>query len=118
MAVTAITVDEFLERFPQFEGQDELIEQLIPEALLLVNDNWTTANARSGQLYAVAHMLITEGNADSLPVISESLGPMSTTYAYDPKSDPWSTTEYGRRYLAFRKNAGGGSIVVIGGPCG
>jgi hypothetical protein len=114
MAVTPITVDDVLARFPVFEGQEDLIEILIPEAVRLVNDTWNATDLTSAMLYAVAHMVVSEGSADSLPVISESLGPISTSYAFDAKADPWTSTEYGRRFLALkRRNGGGASILVI-----
>lgn len=113
MAVTAPTVDAFLTRFPVFEGQDELIEVLLVEATALVDDRWKAEDITPAILYATAHMVVSEGSADSLPVISESLGPISTAYAFDAKADPWTNTEYGRRFLALRKRNTGGSIVVI-----
>jgi hypothetical protein len=113
MAVTAPTVDDFLARFPVFEGQEDLIEQLIPEAVSLVDDRWKTEDVTPAILYAIAHMVVSEGSADSLPVVAESLGPISTSYAFDPKADPWTSTEYGRRFLRLKRRNTGGSIVVI-----
>jgi hypothetical protein len=113
MAVTAPTVDEVLKRFPVFEGQEDLIEQLLAEVVTLVDDRWNTADQQTAMLYAVAHMIVSEGSADSLPVTAESLGPISTSYAFDPKADPWTSTEYGRRYLRLKRRNSGGSIVVI-----
>lgn len=117
MAVTPITADAFLERFPTFEGQDDLIEFLIPEAQRLVQDSWNAADQITGQMYLVAHMVVMEGQADSLPVVSESLGPISTSYAFDPKAHPYTRTEYGRRFLEIRgrNTAGGAGVVVVGG---
>jgi hypothetical protein len=122
MAVTAPTVDEIVERFPVFDGQEDLIEQLIPEAMLFVNDSF--ASPTLAVMYYVAHMIVSESSADSYPVTSESLGPISTSYAVDAKADPLTTTEYGRRYLRL-KTAGPlngddaanipGHIMVVGG---
>lgn len=117
MAVVNITSTEVIERFPNFAPQATLIDKLIPEAKLMISDAWTAEEQTMALLYLVAHMLVTEGSADSLPVISESLGPISTTYAYPANKDPLLLTEYGRRFVMIRNRntGGGGSIVVVGG---
>ena len=117
MAQITITVDDVLTRFPQFDGKDDQIEFLIPEAARLVADTWNEDDQRSALLYLVAHLLVSEDSADAYPVTSESLGPISVSYAVPSNAtlDPFRNTEFGRRYLDIRRRQIGASVVVING---
>jgi len=110
---STVTVDKFVERFPQFEGQDEQIEALILEASRQVDDTWEAGDIDPAIMYLVAHMIVAEETGDSLPVTAERLGPISVSYAAPPTPvDPLSLTEYGRRFIALRKQNKTGPVVV------
>ena len=115
MAV-AVTVEDFFTRFPQFEDRDEdQLEALIAEASRGVDDRWDAADAVAAVLYLTAHLLVSEDSADSLPIISESLGPMSTTYARPTEDGSGlESTEYGRRYVRLRRKSFPGTLLARG----
>lgn len=108
-----VTVDKFVERFPQFDGLDDQIEALILEASRQVDETWDPDDINPAIMYLVAHMIVAEETADSLPVTAERLGPISVSYA-TPQAvvDPLSLTEYGRRFLALRKQNFAGPVVI------
>lgn len=116
MAIDTPTVDEFLERFPSFEGKDDLIELLIPEAAGFVSESWKTEDQQPAIMYLVAHFLTMEGPgfATKGQVTSESFGPMSTSYQVS-KTQGYETTEFGRRWLVYQRRNSRGGIVVVGG---
>jgi hypothetical protein len=112
------TADEIIERFPQFDGKDEQIELLIPEAALYVSDRWCTDSQKLAIMYMVAHLLSSEeaavaaggevqSESFSLPGISESV-----TYRKD--GSPLASTIFGQRYLGlFKRCFGGAGILVV-----
>lgn len=110
----AVTVEQFLERFPRFASQDEdFIGLLLAEAALQVDDSWLAPDYPNAILYLTAHLLIGEiaagsGNdAGTSGIIqSESFGPMSRTYAINAASITEEGLEgsvYGRRYRSLRR---------------
>lgn len=110
-----VTVDAFVTRFPQFDGEDEdQIQALLNEAASVVSpDTWKAEDVTPAILYLTAHLMVTEATADSLPVTSESLGPISVSYAAPQSgSDLLLTTEYGRRFAALRRRNFGGPVVI------
>lgn len=112
------TTDDIITRFPSLEGKEDLIDAILPEASAKVTDSWRVQDQKIAIMYLVAHMVTVEGDADSLPVISESLGPFSTSYAYSTDDNPYFRTEYGRRWWGYAQAngaGGGGGILLVGG---
>ena len=120
MALNVPTVEEFLARFPSFEGQSSIIALLLVEAQRYVQDTWNVDDQKTALLYLTAHLLVTETSAggamNSGIVTSESFGPMSRSYAVNQNATRWELSEYGRRFAdIMRRNTGGRGIVVVGG---
>jgi len=110
---TPVTTASFLARFPVFTGQEAQIEALISEVSPKIDDSWDDDDRAPAIMYLVAHMIVTEETADSLAVTSEQLGPISVSYAAPQQpNDPLSLTEYGRRFLALRKQNFTGPVVI------
>jgi len=126
------TVDEFVTRFPQFDGQDEVIEVVIPEAPRDVGDNWIVTDQKPAIMYLTAHLMTVEalalagggGGAARGSIVAESFGPMSTSYANPNGSggdssmaSSYMRTEYGKRYYQIaRRNTP--DVSVVGGDNG
>lgn len=111
-----VTVDEFTTRFTAFEDRDEdLIAAMIAEAALECESITNETKQRLAILYLTAHLFATEDTATGTQIISESVGPLSTTYA-TPKevtANNYATTEYGRRFLRLRGSAVGTGVMVV-----
>jgi len=107
------TIEEFLARFPQFDGQEDQAVLMIPEIELMVGENWNTATRKIAAMYLLAHMLITESAGDSLPLVAASLGPISVRYAEPKLTGMLESTEFGRRYLQLRGKSFVAGIVVV-----
>jgi hypothetical protein len=122
MAITQITVDDVLERFPQFEGREAEIELLIPEVYLWVDDRFPTNIQKYAALYLTAHWLTVETTAadeassGGASIASESMGPFSITYAKSQTTtgdmNGFRDTVYGRRFLTYCAGLFGGPVVV------
>lgn len=119
MALDVPTVDEFIERFPQFDGRDDLIEVMIAEAAVgEVNETWLAKDQKRAIMYWVAHSITMEDNSadNSGQVQQETLGPISITYATPVQSgktaDKYNQTEYGRRFIEIRVRNFPGIVVI------
>jgi len=107
------SVDDFRERFPEFEDtSDENIEFALSDAGDEVDaDVWMTKDYANGVMFLAAHFLtaattqsttITEGEF----IKSESIGRISTTYGDPTKSSDYTSSEYGNRYTRLlRRNS-------------
>jgi Protein of unknown function (DUF4054) len=108
-----VTADSFVERFPVFEGRDDQIELLLLEAAREVDDSWEAADVDFAIMYWVAHSLVMEDTADSLPVTSESIGPIRVSYGSPQnENESYARTEYGRRFLSLRDKNFRGPVVA------
>jgi hypothetical protein len=115
MAYVAPTADEFLTRFPEFEGQDDAIDNALIEAGRAVDTNWTEGDYKPAIMYYAAHLLTASEIASSgKEIASESIGPLSVSYFKSGEnSDGWITTSgYGQMYLRLlRLNRGGPRVI-------
>lgn len=116
MAVIVPTIDEVLARFPDLEGNDELVEACLEEAQESVDDRWREADTKRAIMYLTAHLVQTEldrgaGSGSAGNIASESMGPMSVSYRDGNGSKDgtdYNTTIYGQRfYELLRANFGG-----------
>lgn len=122
MAVIVPTVEEIVTRFPAFDGQEELLEACLAEAVTQVDDRWVESDTKIAIMYLTAHLAQTEidrgadsGGAGAGGIIaSESMGPMSVSYATPGASggmfagNDYATTIYGQRFAEkLRDNFGG-----------
>jgi hypothetical protein len=119
MALDVPTADEFIERFPTFDGRDDLIEAMIAECVLgEVNENWLTKDQKRAIMYWVAHSITMEDNAsdNSGQVRMEKTGDIMIQYDTGVQSgmtpSNYNQTEYGRRFIELRKR-NFPSVVVI-----
>jgi hypothetical protein len=119
MAYTAVTVQNFKDRFPVFaDNSDPMIQAWLDEAGRSVDDSWLSQlDYTNAVLYLAAHLAATESSAagDDVPIggnggiASESFGGMSISYnktvnANDAASNSaWGSTEYGRRFYRLLK---------------
>lgn len=126
MAVIEPTVDEFVERFSQFEGQEDKIELILPEARRYVSDRWIEEDTKMAIMYMTAHLLVTETAAEENsvsggPVAAESFSiagiSESVSYAASAISGQlaeFQSTEYGRRYVTlFKRSFTGHGIIAV-----
>lgn len=108
MAYEPVTIDDFFARFPKYATEDEYyITTLLEEAATKVDDSWIETDFKSATLYYVAHLLESEkgDKAGSGEIVSESFGPMSRTFARNQSTTSLSSTEWGRRFEALRKQS-------------
>jgi hypothetical protein len=122
------TVEQFTDRFRQFRNTDEyFIAMMIGEASTYVDDSWNENDYQPAIMYLVAHwMTIEAGGATGAqsggmvagPIVSESFGPISRSYANIQQSgasssDPfWTLSMYGRRFVQLRDRNFLGPMVV------
>lgn len=106
------TYTDFFTRFPTLDdgtaARTNLVTLLLVDAATLVDVSWRAVDYPRAIMYLVAHWLTTEINkraAKSGPISSESFGPISVSYASVSTSmTSLGATEYGQRYLEYRKN--------------
>jgi hypothetical protein len=106
---------------------DSLIESVITEAARYVDTTWLEGDYDIAISLLTMHILTREGHISSTPsggvaagpIVSESLGDASVTYADSSISGSWSmtvadlaTTPYGRRFMALRA-ANNPAVVVV-----
>lgn len=118
MPYTVPTVDQFKERFPVFgEAEDLQIQTLLTEASASVDLTWAEADYQPAIMYLAAHLLATDSSQEGDDVgaggdgtiASESFNGMSVSYVRPNGvsggafTSEYSTTSYGRRYLALLK---------------
>ena len=109
-------------RFSEFAATDDAaIQFAIEEAARSVDDTWIEGDRILAVMLLAAHHIASiaaTSGADGREVTSETIGPISVTYAQitSSPSQPGSgssgsdkeSTSYGKRYLALlRKNFGG-----------
>ena len=119
MAVNMPTYADFVARFPSFSEREEAyITALLAEVEPQISESLPTAEQKTAALYLAAHMVVMEDDVQGNPVTSETLGPLSTSYAV-PTNQKWmERTEYGRRYWNIVSRYGlttAGGILVVGG---
>ena len=120
MPYTVPTVEQFTTRFPEFASNDEeQIALLLQDSAFLIDCTWREVDYQPAIMYMTAHHL-TNANAaadyggGSMPgsVSAETFGPISVSYGGQSgnssgsggawSGSPYSTTDYGRRYLRLR----------------
>jgi hypothetical protein len=103
-------------KFPEFAGYENVnIQFAIDEAALEVNDGWYARDRDIAVMYLAAHLLATSAAESTIleeggrEVVSERIGPMSTTYkqtgaggANAPSRGDLTTTSYGVRFKRLR----------------
>jgi Protein of unknown function (DUF4054) len=105
-------------RFPEFSGTaDAVIMFAVEEAASNIDDTWPEADQIAAVAYLAAHYLAIGGasaGVDGREVISESIGPISVTYAQASSGAAGSggtqldATAYGKSFLSLvRRNFGG-----------
>lgn len=112
MAYTDPTVDEFIERFPEFAGQEDAAAFALIEAKLNVDTSWREADYGIAIMLLMAHLMSAGESASSgREIASESIGPLSVSYF---KSDStWlASTGYGSRWLRILRANRSGPLVV------
>ena len=128
MAYTAPTPADIKTRFPEFASLDDArIQMFIDEAKRFVDESWSEEDYAVALRFLTAHTMTMEGVLNSGgsgpvgsgPLISESLGDASYSYAARAGQSGLSgsdadlaSTPYGQRYLAIRRANIGGPIVV------
>ncbi|MEA1064741.1 DUF4054 domain-containing protein [Erwinia sp. HR93] len=135
-----LTISRFRARFPEFSAApDEMVQIAMDDARPLVNKRRFGATFEQGWANLAAAFLLSMtqasgddgsgegGTASTLPVTQQTAGKVSFQTAAPANTsgdefDAWlSTSTYGLRYLALRKLAGMGAMVVPGfrgGCCG
>jgi hypothetical protein len=119
MPYVAPTPAQFKARFPEFEAvADAIVAFAMEEAGLSVDDSWIERDYAIALNYLTAHILISSGRlsgdaagaATLGPVISESLGDASVSYADKSKvvgaeglAAELASTTYGQRFLSLRR---------------
>ncbi len=120
MPYTVPTAEQFTTRFPEFADNDEdQINLLLQDSAALIDETWREVDYQPAIMYMTAHHLTGATNAAdyggaSAPgaVSAETFGPISVSYGGNSgqgagssgawSGSPYSTTEYGRRYLRLR----------------
>jgi hypothetical protein len=99
---TVPSSDDFLVRFPEFDGTDEdTIDAVIAEANRCVDDTWTAGDYTIAIMLLTAHLLTAADQGAALQVISQSIGPFSETYK---AGTSWAEgSSYGQRFLQMLK---------------
>lgn len=123
MAFVEPTPATFIVDFPAFEDKDPAdIQRFINVAKRMVDQTWTEGDyTRAIELYAAHVMTIdaeaaASGGMSGGNIASESLGPISVSYAQPEKSAAdvlgLDVTSYGREFrLLQRLNRGGARII-------
>ena len=118
MAVDMPTPEEFMARFPQFDGQDDQVEVALNEAARSVGETWIANDQKDAIMYLAAHLMTEEaqydGSSGGGPIASESFGPISVSYASPSSANDGylATTIYGKRFIRLRKRSFPGIAVV------
>ena len=112
-----ITVDLFKIRFPEFSClPDEQIQMFVDDSADILNEAQWGTKYDLGLYYYTAHLVETgqrtaAGNKGPIaPVSGKAVDGVSISYAVNQPGeagDAWlSSTAYGQRYIALRKNLG------------
>lgn len=107
-------------RFPEFATtEDPVVEFAIEEALRVVDDTWIEGDRVLACSLYVAHLLAiasASAGVDGRDVVSESIGPISVTYASvgaaSVSGSDLSNTSYGKRYKSLLRKNFPGPVVV------
>jgi Protein of unknown function (DUF4054) len=115
-------------RFPEFESTaDSVVMFAIEEAARNVDDSWPEGDRLAAVSILAAHYLAVGGasaGVDGREVVSESIGPISVTYAQVSAAtasggSQFGSTSYGKSYQSMVRRNWGGPISIGGvGPCG
>jgi len=101
------TVEDVVLRYPDLEVYDEdRLQALLNDAIDMVGPTWISRDRRKATMLLVAHWA-TSGETEGDPgnIQSESFGPISVSYGSSPSvgSNDFSSTGYGRQYVALRR---------------
>jgi len=115
-ALTAVTADDFLTRFPEFASANaDVIDLVLAEATRVVDDTWCDADQNAAMMYYAAHLLSSMAAQADGEIASVSIaGAISIAFKQSSSeaSDDWARTEYGRRFRAMAKiNVGGPRVI-------
>lgn len=115
MAYVPPTAEDFVARFPEFDGQDDVIALVLPEAERSADGTWNDTDRKNAVMYFAAH-LISMGEsigAGGAAIASESLGPISVSYSKGSQnSSVLMSTSYGVQYRDLLKRNRGGPVVI------
>jgi hypothetical protein len=114
MPFTPPTPDQFVTRFPEFDGQDDAITAALAEANRAVDDSWTEGDYQNAYMYFAAHLLALAENTGSggAAISSESLGPISVSYKTSSSASALASTSYGAQYARLLRLNQGGPLVI------
>lgn len=114
MAHTAPTLQNFRDRFPEFEDEeDEIVEQALTDAGRFVGTKWTETDYPVGIMLLAAHFVQTgAGGYDSGGLRSVSIGSISVTYADPSAVTELSKSSYGTRFIQLRRVNTQGPLIV------
>jgi len=108
-------------RFPEFESVDAAaIGFAIEEASRFVDDSWPEGDRLTAVTYLVGHYLAIAGasaGVDGREVVSETIGPISVTYAGVAAAASQGVSNigssaYGKKYAAMARRWFGGPISI------
>jgi hypothetical protein len=107
-------------RFPEFATTDDpVVEFAIEEALSQVDDTWIEGDRVLAVSLYVAHLLAiasASAGVDGRDVVSESIGPISVTYASvvgaTASGSDLGGTSYGKRYKSLARRNFPGPVVI------
>lgn len=111
MAYETPTVEDFRARFPEFEADgyvpDEVIQRVLNEASRQVDSTWLEADYAAAILYLAAHLLtvstFAEDSVGQENIKSLSIGPLSIAYGEQVSFDKLSSTSYGQQFSELRR---------------
>lgn len=109
-------------RFPEFAGtEDAAIAFAVEQALREVDDTWAPKDRMLAITMLAAHYLAVasySAGVDGRDVMSESIGPISVTYANlaavrtSIVTSPFQATSYGKQFLALLSRNFRGPVVI------
>jgi hypothetical protein len=124
MTLPSVSVEDFLARFPEFEeAGEERIALALTEAVNYVSDEWAVEHLPMAIMLLAAHFIYAEstlmfslkgnlsGQATAGPIVSKSIGPLSTTYANtlstlqrsSGQGSDLGDSPYGQRFLTLMR---------------
>lgn len=114
---------DFKTRFPEYAAEsDARIQMFIDDSVVILNETYWGEKYNLGLYYLTAHYLSlaqkTEAGSitSTAPIAGRAVDGASVSYtnsSIDDQSDAYySSTSYGQRYLALRKNLGVPAYVI------
>lgn len=126
MALTPPTLEAFLTRFPEFDGQglDDTIEANLTDAADQIDTTWRTEDQQIAMMLLAAHWTAggqeqASGGGGAGAIRSESFGPISVSYsegAATAAAGQYAGTAYGVRFANLQQKNFPGIVAI--GPCG